>query len=93
MSETIAIINYSTKNLRGGIVEDPVLASNFRYRVADGLENIGSLNINNDHLLSVHKKSWLIKNLGDTKVTTVNVDHLSINNLWLNCPVRTLTQL
>jgi hypothetical protein len=84
-------INYS--NISPGVVIDPKLADNYENRSVDNLEGIVSVNQPYDPLLSVDNKVWYVKSMNDAILKTIVVDHISMNNRWLNEPTGTLTTL
>ena len=81
MATTIEM-SYSIKG--DGIITEPSLVTNYKYRIPDALEQIESLDAVNDPLISVSYKNYYMKEFGDTTVTSSKIQQLGLNNLWTN---------
>lgn len=69
-----------------GLVGDPkdLMAKNYQYRIVNNFEKIPTISTQNDNLISLDKKNFYFKQIGDSTVSSTSVEFLSLNNSWLN---------
>ena len=71
-------------NSGAGLVTTPSLLVNYRNRIINNFEQIPTMVTNNDNMISVSKKSYYIKEIGDLTLGYIDVQHSGLNNLWVN---------